>query len=192
MILEGKVITVDALLTQRKIAEGILAGRGDYLMVVKENQAELLNWIRSLFDEVIWLRELPDEVETIDIGHGRVEARRLRASSALSGGDLWPGMEQVFEIRRVVIKKKSGSESREVVYGVTSLSRERANAEELLKIARGHWAIENKSHWVRDVTYDEDRSQVRKGSIPSGNGGLKKHGHRSDAHSRRNQYSRSL
>ena len=166
LILEGKVITVDALLTQRKIAEAILAQRGHYLMVVKENQAELLNWIRSLFDDPIWLRELPDEVETIDIGHGRVEVRRLRASSALSGSNLWPGIEQVYEIRRVVIKKKSGSESREVVYGITSLSRGRANAEELLKIARGHWAIENKSHWVRDVTFDEDRSQVRSGSIP--------------------------
>lgn len=166
LILEGKVITVDALLTQRKIAEAILAQRGDYLMVVKENQAELLNWIRSLFDDPVWLRELPDEVETIDIGHGRVEVRRLRASSALSGSDLWPGIEQVFEIRRVVIKKRSGSERQEVVYGITSLSRRRAGAEELLKIARGHWTIENKSHWVRDVTFDEDRSQVRSGSIP--------------------------
>lgn len=166
LILEGKVITVDALLTQRKIAEAILAQRGDYLMVVKENQAELLNWIRSLFEDPVWLRELPDEVETIDIGHGRVEVRRLRASSALSGSELWPGIEQVFEIRRVVIKKKSGDESQEVVYGITSLSGGRAGAEELLKIARGHWAIENKSHWVRDVTFDEDRSQVRSGSIP--------------------------
>jgi predicted transposase YbfD/YdcC len=166
LLLEGKVITVDALLTQRKIAEAILAQRGDYLMVVKENQAELLNWIRSLFEDPVWLGELPDEVETIEIGHGGVEVRRLRASSALSGSDLWPGLEQVFEIRRVVIKKNRGDESQEVVYGITSLSGGRASAEELLKIARGHWAIENKSHWVRDVTFDEDRSQVRSGNIP--------------------------
>jgi predicted transposase YbfD/YdcC len=166
LVLEGKVITVDALLTQRKIAEAILNQRGDYLMVVKENQAELLNWIRSLFDDPVWLRESPDEVEAIDIGHGRVEVRKLRASTALRGSDLWPGIEPVFEVQRVVIKKKSGSQSREVVYGITSLSRGRASAEELLRIARGHWAIENKSHWVRDVTYDEDRSQVRSGSMP--------------------------
>lgn len=165
LILEGKVITMDALLTQRKVAEAIVNQRGHYLMVVKENQPDLLNWIRSLFDDPVWLRERPDEVETIDCGHGCIELRRLLASSALSGSDLWPGIEQVFEIRRAVIKKKSGSQSQEVVYGVTSLSRELAGAGKLLKIARGHWAIENKLHWVRDVTMDEDRSQVRSGSI---------------------------
>jgi hypothetical protein len=54
----------------------------------------------------------------------------------------------------------------EVVYGITSLSRERATAAQLLKLWREHWHIENKLHWVRDVTFDEDRSQVRVGHIP--------------------------
>lgn len=166
LILEGRVITVDALLTQRKLAEAILAQRGHYLMVVKENQAEVLDWIRSVLDEPQWFCEASDEAETIDIGHGRIEHRRLVSSSALTGSELWPGMKQVLKIERRVIKKKSGAEREEVVYGVTSLSREQASADQLLKMSRGHWQIENKSHWVRDVTYDEDRSQVRCGSIP--------------------------
>lgn len=166
LILEGRVITVDALLTQRKLAEAILAQRGHYLMIAKENQAELKAWISSVFEHPIWLREAPAVAETIGCSHGRIEHRKLQASSALSGSPVWPGLEQVFEIERRVIKKNSGEVREEIVYGCTSLSRERASAEELLKIARGHWHIENKSHWVRDVTFDEDRSQVRRGSIP--------------------------
>lgn len=166
LILEGRVITVDALLTQKKLAEAILAQRGHYLMVVKENQAEVLDWVRSVLESPQWFCEGADEAETLDIGHGRIEHRKLVSSSALTGSELWPGIKQVLKIERRVIKKKSGAERQEVVYGVTSLSREQARAEQLLKVSRGHWEIENKSHWVRDVTYDEDRSQVRCGSIP--------------------------
>jgi predicted transposase YbfD/YdcC len=166
LILEGRVITVDALLTQKKLAEAILAQRGHYLMVVKENQADLLNWIRSVLDEPHWFCEGADEAETVDIAHGRIEHRKLLSSSALEASGLWPGLKQVLKIERRVIEKKSGAQRQEVVYGVTSLSREQATAEQLLKMSRGHWHIENKSHWVRDVTYDEDRSQVRCGSIP--------------------------
>ena len=53
-----------------------------------------------------------------------------------------------------------------MVYGVTSLRSERATPGRVLELVRGHWQIENKSHWVRDVTFDEDRSQVRCGNLP--------------------------
>jgi hypothetical protein len=62
--------------------------------------------------------------------------------------------------------QKTGEERVEVVYGVTSLRPERVTPGQLLAFVRGHWHIENKSHWVRDVTFDEDRSQVRCGNIP--------------------------
>ena len=65
-----------------------------------------------------------------------------------------------------MIQVKSDKRRQEVVYGCTSLSKERASAERLLKLVRGHWTIENRSHWVKDVTFDEDRSQVGKGNIP--------------------------
>lgn len=166
LVLEGRVITMDALLTQRKVAEAILERRGHYVMIAKENQSELRAWIKALFDEPVWLSELPAVAESIDIGHGRIENRKLQASSALSDHGLWPGLEQVFEVEREVIQVKSGKRTREVVYGCTSLSREQASADVLLKLVRGHWTIENRSHWVRDVTMDEDRSQVRKGNLP--------------------------
>ena len=75
-------------------------------------------------------------------------------------------MAQVFEIGRYVITQKTGEERVEVVYGVTSLRPERVTPGQLLTLVREHWHIENKSHWVRDVTFDEDRSQVRCGHIP--------------------------
>lgn len=166
LIIEGRVITMDALLTQRKLAEAILIERGHYVMIAKENQAELRKWIKAVFDEPRWLREAPSEAQTLDLGHGRIERRKLQASSALSDHQLWPGLEQVFVIEREVTRQTTGKTSKEEVYGCTSLSKERASAAELLRLVRGHWTIENKSHWVRDVTFDEDRSQVRKGNIP--------------------------
>jgi predicted transposase YbfD/YdcC len=75
-------------------------------------------------------------------------------------------LAQVFRLERSVRMKKTSQERHEVVYGMTSLPPERADAARLLRLTRNHWCIENKSHWVRDVTFDEDRSQVRCGSIP--------------------------
>jgi predicted transposase YbfD/YdcC len=166
LIIKGRVITMDALLTQRKLAEAILAQGGHYVMIAKDNQPELRKWIKALFDEPLWLREAPQTTASLDLGHGRIEKRKLQVSSALSDHELWPGLEQVFAIEREVSQQKSGKRSQEVVYGCTSLTKEQADAETLLKLVRGHWTIENRSHWVRDVTFDEDRSQVRKGNIP--------------------------
>jgi predicted transposase YbfD/YdcC len=166
LTLKGRVITMDALLTQRKLAEAICTRGGDYVMMAKANQPELRKWIEALFDEPQWLREEPQVAHRLDLGHGRIEECKLQASSALSDHGLWPGLEQVFAIERKVTQVKGGAQRQEVVYGCTSLSPERASAEMLLKLVRGHWQIENKSHWVRDVTYGEDRSQVRKGNIP--------------------------
>ena len=90
--------------------------------------------------------------------------RRLTASSALADYLNWPGLQQVFEIERTVTYKRTGQQRREVVYGITSLPPPRTDAARLLSLVRQHWSIENKSHWVRDVTYDEDRSQVRCGA----------------------------
>jgi len=72
----------------------------------------------------------------------------------------------VFQVERQAIMKKTGEIREEVVAGVTSLAPEEADAARLLALVRGQWHIENQSHWVRDVTFDEDRSQVRCGNIP--------------------------
>jgi predicted transposase YbfD/YdcC len=166
LVLTGRVFTMDALLTQREVAQEILAGGGDYLMVVKGNQPQLLEEIQGVFQERSGLVNTMATVERVELGHGRIEQRRLSASSALVGYSDWPGLQQVFKIERIVISKKGGKGREEVVYGITSLSGQRASPAHLLGLSRHHWHIENKSHWVRDVTFDEDRSQVRCGNIP--------------------------
>ena len=166
LILKDKVITVDALLTQREVAQTILAQGGDYVMVVKENQPSLLAQVEGAIAGVDFYTQEPQTAETLDCGHGRIEQRQIITTSVLADCQVWPGLNQAFRIDRRIVEQKSGKARREAVYGITSLSRERAAAAVVLAINREHWSIENKSHWVRDVTYDEDRSQVRKGSIP--------------------------
>lgn len=101
-----------------------------------------------------------------DAGHGRREQRRLTASTELVGYTDWPGVHQVFRIERQITRIKTGEARTEVVYGITSLSPERAPPDQLLRLVRDHWRIENRSHWVRDVSFAEDQSLVRMGAIP--------------------------
>jgi predicted transposase YbfD/YdcC len=166
LVLEGRIVTMDALLTQRQIAQHIVDAGGDYVMVVKENQPQLLEDIATVFALAPIAGERRTAAETLDLGHGRIEQRGLQTSNVLRGYSDWPGLAQVFQLERQVIIKNTGEVREEVVVGVTSLTPERADAARLLAVVRGHWSIENRSHWVRDVTFDEDRSQVRCGNIP--------------------------
>jgi len=165
IVLTGRVVTMDALLTQRQVAQTIVDAGGDYVMLVKDNQPQLKADIELVFT-MPPAGDRQESVRTVDVGHGRIETRNLTTSQALVGYSDWPGLAQVFEVGRQVITKKTGKEQTEVVYGVTSLSSEWATPGRVLELVRGHWAIENKLHWVRDVTFDEDRSQVRCGNIP--------------------------
>ena len=165
LVLKDRVVTMDALLTQRHVAQTIVHAGGDYVMTVKENQPQLRADIELLFT-LPPVGDRQETAHTVDIGHGRIEQRNITTSEALVGYSDWPGLAQVFELGRHVIDQKTGQERVEVVYGVTSLSPQRATPTRLLELVRGQWQIENKSHWVRDVTFDEDRSQVRCGNIP--------------------------
>lgn len=166
LVLTGRVVTMDALLTQRAIARQIVAAGGDYGMVVKANQPQLREDIATVFALPPIGGERRTVAETGDCGHGRIEHRRLQTSDVLVGYSDWPGLAQVFHLERQVISKKTGEVRAEVVAGVTSLGPARADAARVLTLVRGHWHIENHSHWVRDVTFDEDRSQVRCDHIP--------------------------
>ena len=97
--------------------------------------------------------------------HGdRWERRRLWAATALNEYLDWPSLAQVCCVARV--RRHKGKEPVERAYAITSLPVERADAARLLGIWRGHWGIENQAHWVRDVVFGEDRSQVRSGTAP--------------------------
>lgn len=99
-------------------------------------------------------------------GHGRIERRSTQTSTALAGYIDFPYAEQVFRIERQVTHFKSGQSSQETAYGITCLGPQQADAHRIGELVRGYWEIENRLHWVRDVDFDEDRSQVRTGSGP--------------------------
>jgi len=105
-------------------------------------------------------------VKTIDKGHGRIEIRRLQSSDKLKGYIDFPYAELVIRIDRTRIKVKTGEESNVCDYAITSLTKDQADDKMLLDIIRGHWTIENRVHYVRDMAFDEDRSQIRTGNGP--------------------------
>jgi len=97
--------------------------------------------------------------------HGdRLEVRELALSSDLNEWADWPGLAQVGRLR--CLRRRKAESTVETSYLITSLSPEQATPAQLLSLARGHWVIENKLHWVRDVTFDEDRCQIRTGAAP--------------------------
>jgi len=164
--LTGTVTTMDALLTQRHIAELILAQHGHYLMVIKQNQPTLYWAAQLVFNEPPRPRR-PGERRsgrTIDKGHGRWERRTLITTTALNEYLRWPGVAQV--LRRVCrrIHERTGQVEMEITYGITSLPPELAGPAQLEQIWRGHWTIENRLHYVRDETFREDRCQVHTGA----------------------------
>lgn len=168
--LTGTVTTMDALLTQRTLAQQILDQQGHYFMIVKANQPELCQAIELLFARPPWTKkERASEYDvhtTENKGHGRLERRTLETSTTLNGYLDWPGVGQVMRrtCRRII--RKTGVVSEEVTCGITSLTRPQADAERLEALWRGHWTIENRVHYVRDVTMGEDACQVNVGNAP--------------------------
>jgi predicted transposase YbfD/YdcC len=163
LVLTGWVITTDALFTQAEIAQTICAAGGDYLMEVKGNQPTLHNDLLCLFADTDAPCRCAQETR---MHGGRIERRMLRASTELTGYVAWPGMAQAVCIERRVTHKATGETRTERAYAITSLTPTAAPPAQLLTLWREHWHIENKLHWIRDVTFDEDRSTVRAGNIP--------------------------
>ncbi|MEK7432432.1 MAG: ISAs1 family transposase [Cyanobacteriota bacterium] len=159
--IEGKIFTMDALLTQKAIAKKIVSNKGDYIMVAKDNQAFLKEDIELLVysDENYVITE--SYIEN-DKGHGRIETRKITITESKDIIE-FEGVQQVFMVERWI--KRNGKETYEKIFGLSSLSKAKADAKSIFSMLRSHWSIENRSHWVRDVTYDEDRSQVKDSKI---------------------------
>jgi len=96
-------------------------------------------------------------------GHGRTERRTLKVTS-VAAGLAFPHAAQAIQITRR--RKLRGKWSREICYAITSLTLTQATYTQLAAIIRGHWGIEDRLHWVRDLDFDEDRSQIRTASGP--------------------------
>lgn len=162
-------------------------------MPVKDNQPQLLWEVQRLFADPALVADTGASVRRCAKGHGRLEIRRLWSSTALVGYSDWPGLAQALCVEREVTRLNTGEVRRERAYAVTSLAPEHADAGALLALWRGHWGIENRLHWVRDVGFAEDRSAARTGAVPQGLaalrnttiGLLRAHGHAAITASRR-------
>jgi predicted transposase YbfD/YdcC len=135
-------------------------------MVVKENHPTLRALLELLLDSPVSRRVPKQRVVVRECGHGRIERRELWSSTVLAGKTQFPGLQQIYRLERERVNKKTAKREVEVEYGISSLSAAEAGPRTLLRLRRGEWKIENQSHHVRDVTYGEDQSQARCGSIP--------------------------
>lgn len=147
------VITADAMHTQTDTATAITTAGADYVFTVKANQPGLYHRLKHL----PWTR-VPVGSQTTQTGHGRRVTRTIKVADAPTWTE-FPQAHQVAQLRRTLTK--AGRTSVEVVYLITSADALTAPPAVLASWVQGHWGIENRLHWVRDVTYDEDRSQVR-------------------------------
>ena len=156
--IQGKDITADALLTQRKLAHYLVKDRkAHYHFTVKGNQLGVFEDIKLYFQD----RKEPDFIAYDPPDHGRIETRNIWTTTQLNHYLDFPHVGQAFVIERESIEKKSGEYSHDLAYGITSRTPDQVNPQRLLTINRGHWSIENSCHYILDWTYDEDRSRIR-------------------------------
>ena len=161
--LEGKEVSADALLTQRKLADYLVGERkAHYHFTVKGNQPGILQDLELYFQD----RGHPHFVEHTPPDHGRIETRKIWTTTELNDYLDFPHVGQAFLVERHCTEKKTGKTSLEIAYGLTSRTPEQADPRRVLKVNRGHWTIENSCHYVLDWNYDEDRSRIRTGHGP--------------------------
>jgi predicted transposase YbfD/YdcC len=160
----GMVWTLDALHTTKATARLITKDlHGHYILVIKGNQP-----IAQAAAAALLRGPDPDWIATTatedDRGHGRVERRTIRVAPA--DDSLFPGAVQAFRLRRDTAGLDGVWTGKEIVYGITSLPADLAGPAQLNHYERRHWVVEDRLHWVRDVTFGEDASQLRTGTAP--------------------------
>jgi predicted transposase YbfD/YdcC len=167
--LRGKIVSGDAIFAQRNLSVQIVEGGGEYVWTVKDNQVQLRQDIATLFEPETCVKgfapaakDLRTIVKT-EKAHGRLEQRTLTTSTELKGYLDWPYAEQVYRLEREFTRMADAKITHEVAYGVTSLTAHEADAARLLEVTRGHWGIENGSHYRRDQTLREDWCHLRTG-----------------------------
>lgn len=159
---QNDVVIGDALHTQVKTAN-LIEGQGAiFVLTVKKNQKTLYKNIARFVEQ----QKKPEPYQEADKGHGRIENRRITVFSVSSAEFQFPYIRQVAQLERERYIIKKDTTSTETVFLITNATPERSSPKDLLHFDREYWSIENKSHHVRDVTFREDLSTIRKGSAP--------------------------
>jgi predicted transposase YbfD/YdcC len=158
--IEGAIVTIDAMGTQKPIAEQVVAGGADYVLALKGNQGALHQAVIGSIDEQLE-GDLADAQEhvTTEKGHGREETRtylQIAAPEELPGFLRWRGLKSIGLTTSCCLR--DGKETIEVRYYISSLE---VDVKRFARAVRGHWGIENGCHWVLDMTFREDESRIR-------------------------------
>jgi predicted transposase YbfD/YdcC len=175
-LVKGRIIRSDAMHTQKKWCACVHAYEGYYLTIVKKNQPQMYEDLVDFFEDPEAEQREWRSAKSVQKGHGRLEVRELWSSTQMNEWfeTEWAGVAQVFRLRRHV--KDGDKEREEIVYGLTNLPRQKANAARLLTLQQTHWHVENRLHYRRDVTLGEDACQVRMAGVPQAlaalNGGV--------------------
>lgn len=166
LVLNGAIVTVDAIGTQKKIAAKIVEKEADYLLALKENQGALHDDVADFFADPHLLADCPRHQDT-DAGHGRVEERLCHVAHAApwltKRHPQWAGLASIAKVTATRTNKKTGEISSETRLYVSSLP---PDPETILNASRSHWTIENNLHWQLDVTFHEDQCRTRKDHAP--------------------------
>jgi predicted transposase YbfD/YdcC len=169
--LSGRIVIADALHAQREISAQVVESGGDYVWTVKRNQPRTAWAIEKLFvHEVCNLKQGAPlskhcrMVSRVYKGHGRIEKRTIMVSTELNDYLDWPYVAQVFRLEREVWHAKYLGRTRQVVYGLTSLTAHKASPRRLLALTRQFWGIESGLHYRRDVTLREDATRLTVGN----------------------------
>jgi predicted transposase YbfD/YdcC len=162
--LQGATLTIDAMGTQGHIAEQIVEAGADYVLALKGNQPSALQAVSAHFKEAesaSLMAPLHRKSVSLELSHGRCEKREYTITEDLSWYHKswkWAGLQSVAQVRREVQRDYDGPPVEEVHYFLCSF---KADVERLASLVRGHWSVENRCHWVLDVTFGEDHCQVR-------------------------------
>ena len=158
-LLADSVITIDAGFTARELAADLRSRGAHWILRIKGNQKTLHTRLKAL----PWAR-VPEAARVRSVGHGRAETRTIRVidltGSTDGHGEFFPGVTQALKIVRRR-RARGGRWSVQTVYAITSLDARQADPALLACWVRGHWSIEAGLHWIRDVTFGEDHSQIR-------------------------------
>jgi predicted transposase YbfD/YdcC len=164
-LLTDAVLTADAGFTARELAADLRERGAHWILRIKGNQKTLHNRLKAL----PW-SQVPEAARIRSVGHGRVETRTIRVidltGSTDGHGEFFPHARQALKIVRRR-RTRRGRWSVQTVYAITSLDARSADPALLACSVRGHWSIETGLHWVRDVVFGEDHSQVRTGHGPT-------------------------
>jgi predicted transposase YbfD/YdcC len=164
--IQGAIITIDAMGTQKAIAEQIVDGKADYVLALKGNQETLHDAVIDYIDT-----QCENDFADVDVrrhtttekAHGRDETRtyfHMPVPDDLAELELWKGMRSIGVAVSVCVR--NGQETAETRYYISSLA---VGVKQFARAVRGHWGIENSCHWSLDMTFREDESRIRERNI---------------------------